>query len=165
MPFVFINETLRLNNFWLLRKAINVIILVFVICIEVVIYLSLYNLLDCTFKFQNLDWTFYVTWINLLLMKHKLKSFDWIANNLIVRNLLVNYLNLVKESIQKQLLTEQMFFETGVLKNFAIFRGKHLWWGLSLMKCQDWNFPENNSNFFRTAFFLKQLRWLILKNS
>ena len=28
---------------------------------------------------------------------------------------------LIKESIQKQLLTEQMFFEIGVLKNFAIF--------------------------------------------
>ena len=25
-----------------------------------------------------------------------------------------------------QLLTEHMFFEIGVIKNFAIFRGKHL---------------------------------------
>ena len=31
---------------------------------------------------------------------------------------------LIKESIQKQLLTEQMFFEIVVLKNFAIFGGK-----------------------------------------
>ena len=38
-------------------------------------------------------------------MKEKLINFDWIVNNLIVHNLLINYLNLKKESIQKQLLT------------------------------------------------------------
>ena len=90
----------------------------------------------------NLDWTFYVTWINLLLMKHKLINFDWIVNNLIVFNLLKNYLNLIKESIQKQLLIEQMFFEIGVLKNFAIFRGKHLCWSVFLIKLQACNFPR-----------------------
>ena len=37
-------------------------------------------------------------------MKHNLINFDLIFNNLIVHNLLINYLNLVKESIQKQLL-------------------------------------------------------------
>ena len=67
-------------------------------------------------------------------MKHKLINFDQIVNNLIVRNLLTNYLNLIKESIQKQLLTEQMFFEIGVLENFAIFRGKHLCCSLFLIK-------------------------------
>ena len=36
--------------------------------------------------------------------------------------MLINDLNLIKESIQKQLLTEHMFFEIEVLKNFAIFR-------------------------------------------
>ena len=45
-------------------------------------------------KLANLDWTFYVTWINLLLMKHKLINFNWIVNNLIALNLLINYLNL-----------------------------------------------------------------------
>ena len=56
-------------------------------------------------------------------MKHKLINFDF--NNLIVRNLLISYLNLIKESIQKESLTELMFFEIGALKNFVIFRGKH----------------------------------------
>ena len=46
--------------------------------------------------------------------------------NLIVLNLLINYLNLIKESIQKHLLTEQLFFKIAVLKTFAIFRRKHL---------------------------------------
>ena len=69
-------------------------------------------------------------------MKHKLINLDQIVNNLIVRNLLINYLNLIKESIQKQLLTEQMFFEIGVLENYAIFRGKHLCWSLFLIKLQ-----------------------------
>ena len=38
-------------------------------------------------------------------MKHKLTNFDWIVINLIVHNLLINYLNLKIASIQKQLLT------------------------------------------------------------
>ena len=39
----------------------------------------------------NLIWAFYlhVTWINRLLMRHKLINFDWIVNNLIVHNLLI----------------------------------------------------------------------------
>ena len=54
--------------------------------------------------------------------------------NLIIHNLLINYLNLKKESIQKELVfwwcfkkseaaVKQMFFKISVLKNFAIFRG------------------------------------------
>ena len=31
----------------------------------------------------------------------------------------------------------QMFFKTGVLKNFAIFTGKQLCWSLFLMKLKD----------------------------
>ena len=72
----------------------------------------------------NLDWTFYVLWINLLLMKHKLINFDWIVSNLIVCNLLINYLNLIKESIKKQLLSKKMFFEIDVLKNFCNIQRK-----------------------------------------
>ena len=53
------------------------------------------------------------------------------------------YLNLMKESIQKQLLTEQMFFEIGALKNFAIFSGKHLPWSVFSKKLQACNFPVN----------------------
>ena len=45
-------------------------------------------------KLPNPDWTLYVIWINLLLMKRKLINFDWIVNNLIVHNLLINDLNL-----------------------------------------------------------------------
>ena len=39
-------------------------------------------------------------------MKHKLINFDWIVNDLIVHNLLINYLSLIKESIEKQMLTD-----------------------------------------------------------
>ena len=38
----------------------------------------------------------------------ELINFDWIVNNLIVHNLLINCLNLIKELIQKQLLTGVM---------------------------------------------------------
>ena len=47
--------------------------------------------------------------------------------------MLINYLNLIKASIQKQLLTEQIFFEIGVLENFAIFRGIYLYLSLFLI--------------------------------
>ena len=42
-------KTLRLNNVKT-RSAINAKISVFVICVEAIIYLLLYNLYDCTFK-------------------------------------------------------------------------------------------------------------------
>ena len=58
-----------------------------------------------------------------------------------------------------------MFFKMGVLKNFAIFRGKHLRWSLFLIKLQVYNFPVNIPKFLRKAFLMKHLRWLILKNS
>ena len=58
-----------------------------------------------------------------------------------------------------------MFFEIGVFKNLAIFRGKHLCWSLFLIKLQAYNFPVNIAKFLRTAFFIKHLRWLLLINS
>ena len=69
----------------------------------------------------------------------------------------------IKESIQ--LLTEQMFFEISVFKNFATLRVKHLCWGLFLIKLQVCNFPVNIAKFLKKAFFIKHLRWLLLKNS
>ena len=49
MSFLFINKTLRLNNLKP-RTAMNAKILGFVIYVEAIIYLLLYNLHDCTFK-------------------------------------------------------------------------------------------------------------------
>ena len=49
LSFLFINKTLRLNKVKI-GTAKNVKISNFVICIEVIIYLLLYNLHDCTFK-------------------------------------------------------------------------------------------------------------------
>ena len=56
MVFLFINKTLRLNNFKT-RTVMTVKTSVLVICVEAVIYLlllynyeQLYNLHDCTFK-------------------------------------------------------------------------------------------------------------------
>ena len=61
----------------------------------------------------------------------------------------------------------QMFFKTGVPKNFAIFTGKHLCWGYLFNKVvglQAYNFikmrhqhrcfPVNTAKFLGTAFFL-----------
>ena len=49
LSFLFINKTLRLNNLKS-RTAMNAKISVFIICVEAIIYLLLYNLHDCTFK-------------------------------------------------------------------------------------------------------------------
>ena len=42
--------------------------------------------------------TFYLTWIKFLLIKDKLRSFDWIGSNLSFQNLLTCQLNLKKET-------------------------------------------------------------------
>ena len=49
MPFLFINKTLRLNNLKT-RRTMNAKILAFVICVEAIIYLLLYNFHEWTFK-------------------------------------------------------------------------------------------------------------------
>ena len=54
LSFLFTNKTLRLNNLNT-GTAMNVKIPVFVICVEAVIYLLLYNLHECTFKFCICD--------------------------------------------------------------------------------------------------------------
>ena len=48
------DKTLRLNNLKI-RATMNSKISVFVVCVEAIIYLSLCNLHDCTFKFINLS--------------------------------------------------------------------------------------------------------------
>ena len=48
--FLFIKKTLWLNNVKT-RTAMNAKISVFLICVEVIIYLPLYNLHDCTFNY------------------------------------------------------------------------------------------------------------------
>ena len=48
-----------------------------------------------------------------------------------------------------------MLFKIGVLKDFAIFRGKHICWSLFLIKLQVCNFPVNIAKFLRTVFFHK----------
>ena len=58
-----------------------------------------------------------------------------------------------------------MFFKIGVLKKFAIFRGKHVYWSLFLIKLQVCNFPVNIAKFLKIAFFIKHVLWLFLKNS
>ena len=61
----------------------------------------------------------------------------------------------------------QMLFKKGVLKNFAIFSGKHLCWSLFLInfikkRLQHRCFPANIVKFCRIAFFIEQLQWLLL---
>ena len=71
-----------------------------------------------------------------------------------------------------------MYFRIGVLKNFAMFTGKHLCWSLffnkyaGLKACnfikkrlQHRFFPVKFPKFLRTPFFTEHVRWLLLKIS
>ena len=65
-------------------------------------------------------------------------------------------LNFIFESVQKQ--PTEVFYKKGVLKNFAIFTGKHLFWSFFLIKLQGF------TQVFFTVNIAKFLRALILKN-
>ena len=68
----------------------------------------------------------------------------------------------------------QMFFKIGSIKNFAIFTGKHLCWGLFLIKLQVWRsatFLKIDSDtgascgyykIFKNSFLIQHLWWLLL---
>ena len=62
LSFMFINKTLWLNNLKA-RTAMNVKISVFVISVEAIIYLLLYNLHDCTFKCFKSGYSFEIIMI------------------------------------------------------------------------------------------------------
>ena len=55
MSSLFVNKTLRLNNLKT-RTAMNAKISVFVIFAEMILYLLLYNLHDCTFNSEKNSW-------------------------------------------------------------------------------------------------------------
>ena len=66
-----------------------------------------------------------------------------------------------------------MFFKIGVLRNFAVFTGKHLCWSLFLIKVQakpatlfkrDFNtsaFLWMWQNFYKHLFFIEHVRWYL----
>ena len=71
--------------------------------------------------------------------------------------------------------TGQVLYKKAVLKNFAIFTGKHLCWSLINLKgfwacitCtptkrfQHRSFPVNIAKFLLTPFFIEHLPWLLL---
>ena len=71
-----------------------------------------------------------------------------------------------------------MYFRIGVLKNFAMFTGKHLCWSLffnkyaGLKACnfikkrlQHRFFPVKFAKILRTPFFTEHVRWLLLEIS
>ena len=77
-------------------------------------------------------------------------------------NLLIES-RLVKHSTMAQKQLPRHSEQIGVLKNFVNFTEKHLCWRLCLLKLQaSRSFPLNNAKSLRVAFFIKQLRWLLL---
>ena len=68
----------------------------------------------------------------------------------------------------------QLFFKIGILKNFAIFTGRHFCWSLfnkvaglqgcniMIRRLQHRCFPLNIAKKFRLAFYIEQLCWLLL---
>ena len=56
-----------------------------------------------------------------------------------------------------------MFFKIAVLKNYAIFTGKHLGWSLFLINLQTFTSCEY-CEVFKSSFFIEHLRWLLLED-
>ena len=72
-------------------------------------------------------------------------------------------------SVFKQQLTYVLLlFKIGVLKNYAVFTGKHMCWSLFLIKFQAFTFTTPTQVFsseycenFKNSFFTEHLRWLL----
>ena len=113
-----------------------------------------------------LDWTFYLTWINVLLMKHKFINFEWIVINLlIVHNLLINYMNLKRVNTEA---AAHRCFITAVSRyssKYVLFKILQYLVENICVRVSVTGFLWKLRNFLRTAFFIKHLRWLLLKNS
>ena len=70
-----------------------------------------------------------------------------------------------EKSIKYKSSRSQMFFKTAVLKNLAIFPGKHLCWSLFLIKLQPCNFIKKETptkavsseycEIFKNCFFIE----------
>ena len=85
-------------------------------------------------------------------------------SNTFVKSLVIVFSQILSRS---QISRSQMFFKIGVLKNFIIFTGKHLWCSLFLShfikkRLQHSCFPVNIAKFLRTNFSTEHLRWLLL---
>ena len=65
---------------------------------------------------MNKFWlNFFITWINFLLIKqHRMIKFDQIDYNSIAHNLLINYLNLVKEPISKNIFKKSYISQENI---------------------------------------------------
>ena len=72
------NKNFRLNNLTT-RAAMNAKVLVFVICVEAIIYLLLYNLHDCAFKCCIIKYN-YVLEILFRIINSNDHRMDWTAN-------------------------------------------------------------------------------------
>ena len=73
--------------------------------------------------------------------------------------------NNINDSIRSSRL--QMLFKVGAFKYLVIFKEKHLFWNLFLIKLQAWRlqqrcFRMNIAKFLRTALFIEHLQWLLL---
>ena len=72
--------------------------------------------------------------------------------------------------------SSQIFFKTGVFKNFTIFTGKHLCWSLYLIKLQDWRlvfslketptevFSYEYCKTFKNSSFMEHLFVILFRN-
>ena len=123
---------------------------------------------------SNLDWfeqpfTVHIKWPILFHQKFPLLSYDLNTVSLNDKFLENNFQKFRSSNLQ-------LFFTISVLKNFVIFTGKHLCWGLLLIKLQAWRsaalfkkrlyhscFLVNITKFLGAAFCMEHLQRLLLK--
>ena len=100
---------------------------------------------------EKRNWTFPV----VCYFTSKLEFFSNILSVLVVKIFLRHFRNI--QSFRSS--RSHMFFRIGILKNLAIFTGRHLCWSLLLLiKLQAWS-----SSIFKSSSFCKHFPWLLLK--
>ena len=111
-----------------------------------------------------------VTYHKLIIIVFWLIAVGWkISHRLIANGMPV----LTPQTVRFRSSCSQMFFKIGVLKNFANFTGRHLYWSPFLIKLQTFcNFikkrlqqrclPVKFVKFLRTHSFTEHIRWPLL---
>ena len=126
-------------------------------------------------SFYN-TWKYHL-WFSDIFRGYRKRPAPWngpLSDNHIISTTLLSPFTLASWQQKNRSSCLQMFFKIGVLKNFVIFKRKHLRRSLFLIKLQairlqkrleHMYFPVNIAKFLRTAFVIEHLWCLFLKRT
>ena len=113
-----------------------------------------------------LHFFFNICGLKISIQKEKHMPFYWLLINL-TRRKIVNWEKskraIIENSTNVQKQPLEVFHKKTVLRNFAIFIGKHLCWSLFLIKLFQYGcFMVNIGKFLKTAILKNICEWLLL---